>query len=76
MTGVQTCALPICLPAPLVDRLNRETGDILRSAAMREKFGPQDVILLPGKPDELSHRIQTELPLFSKIARTAGIEPE
>jgi tripartite-type tricarboxylate transporter receptor subunit TctC len=67
---------PARLPAPIVDRLNRETGEILRLAIMREKFAAQDVVLLPGRPDELTQRVKTELPLFTKIARNAGIEAE
>jgi tripartite-type tricarboxylate transporter receptor subunit TctC len=67
---------PARLPAPILQRLNRETTEVLRSAAMREKFAPQDVVLLPGSPDELTNRIKTETPLFTKIARNAGIEPD
>jgi tripartite-type tricarboxylate transporter receptor subunit TctC len=67
---------PTRLPAPIVDRLNRDTGEILRSAPMREKFGPQDVVLLPGRPEEVTNRVKAEIPLFTKIARNAGIEPE
>ncbi len=67
---------PARLPRPLVERLNRETGELLRLGAMKEKFGPQDVVLLPGRPEEVTERIKAELPLFSKIAKDAGIEPE
>jgi tripartite-type tricarboxylate transporter receptor subunit TctC len=67
---------PTRLTAPIVDRLNRDTGEILRSAPMREKFGPQDVVLLPGRPEEVTNRVKAEIPLFTKIARNAGIEPE
>jgi tripartite-type tricarboxylate transporter receptor subunit TctC len=67
---------PARLPAPIVDRLNRETGEVLRSAAMREKYGVQDVVLLPGRPEELTERVKAELPLFTRVARNAGIEPE
>jgi tripartite-type tricarboxylate transporter receptor subunit TctC len=67
---------PARLPAPILERLNRETTGVLRSAAMREKFGPQDVVLLPGRPEEVTNRIKTEMPLFTEIARNAGIKPE
>lgn len=67
---------PARLPRPLVERLNRETSEVLRLASMREKFAAQDVILLPGKPEDLTERVRNEAPIFAKIARDAGIEPD
>jgi tripartite-type tricarboxylate transporter receptor subunit TctC len=67
---------PAKLPRALVERLNHETGEVLRLASMKEKFGAQDVVLLPGRPEEVTDRIRAEMPVFSKIAKDAGIEPE
>jgi hypothetical protein len=53
-----------------------ETGEILRSRALREKFAELDVELSPSTPEELAERVRSEIPVFTKAMRDAGIEPE
>jgi tripartite-type tricarboxylate transporter receptor subunit TctC len=67
---------PAKLPRSIVDRLNRDVGEILRSAALREKFEPVDIVLAPSTPEELTERVRTEIPLFAKAMKDAGVEPE
>lgn len=67
---------PARLPRAIVDRLNREVGEILRQPAAREKFTAMDLLLSPGTPEALSDRVKTEIPLFARVVREAGIEPE
>lgn len=67
---------PAGLPRAIVDRLNRETGDMLRSPAVREKFAASNIELMASTPEELSERIRREIPVFTKAVRDAGIEPE
>ena len=67
---------PARLPRPIIDRLNRETGEILRLPAVRDKFVSMDILLSPGTPEALSERVRNEIPMFAKVVRDAGIELE
>ena len=67
---------PAKLPRPIVDRLNREVGEILRLASMRDKYDPQDIVLSASTPEELTERVRTEIPMFAKAMKDAGVEPE
>jgi tripartite-type tricarboxylate transporter receptor subunit TctC len=69
-------SVPAGVPRPIVDRLNREVGDLLRSSATREKFAASNIEFIPSTPDEMDERIRTEIPVFMKLMRDAGIEPE
>jgi tripartite-type tricarboxylate transporter receptor subunit TctC len=69
-------AAPAGVPQPIIDRLNREVGDMLRLPSTREKFALYDIELISSTPDEMRERIRSEIPLWSKVMRAAGIEPE
>ncbi|MFM9971344.1 MAG: Bug family tripartite tricarboxylate transporter substrate binding protein [Burkholderiales bacterium] len=69
-------AAPARLPRVIVDRLNRETGEILRLPAVQEKFAVMDLLLVPGTPEALTERVRREIPMFAKVVREAGIDPE
>ena len=49
---------------------------LLRSGALREKFAGSGLEWLPGTPEEMNERIRAEYPVWQKVMRTAGIEPE
>jgi tripartite-type tricarboxylate transporter receptor subunit TctC len=67
---------PAGLPQPIVDRLNRETGEILRSASIRERFAKDDLEPRPGTPQAFDARIRADLPLWTRTMRDAGLMPE
>jgi tripartite-type tricarboxylate transporter receptor subunit TctC len=67
---------PAGVPRPIIDRLNRETGAMLNSSAMREKFAASNIELMASTPEELSARVRKEIPMFTKAMRDAGIDPE
>ena len=69
-------SVPAGVSRPIIDRLNREVGDLLRSPATREKFAASNIELIASTPDEMDERVRTEIPLFMKLMRDAGIEPE
>lgn len=60
----------------VIDRLNREVGMLLRSAAARDKFAGSDIELFPSTPEEMNERIHREIPIFTKLMRDAGLKPE
>ena len=69
-------SVPAGVPRPIIERLNREIGDLLRSPSARDKFAASNIELLPSTPEEMEERVRSEIPLFRKLMRDAGIEPE
>jgi tripartite-type tricarboxylate transporter receptor subunit TctC len=67
---------PAALPRPIIDRLNREVGAILRTSSVREKFAFSGMGMTPSTPEELGARLRADLPIWTKIMRDAGIQPE
>jgi tripartite-type tricarboxylate transporter receptor subunit TctC len=67
---------PANLPRPIIERLNREVGDILRTPAMQEKFAAAGIEITPSSPEELAERIRADLPYWRNVMRDAGIQPE
>jgi tripartite-type tricarboxylate transporter receptor subunit TctC len=67
---------PANLPRPIVERLNRETVSFLRNKETIEKFATDNIDLLPGAPDQLVARVRSEIPLWTKVMRAAGVHPE
>ncbi len=67
---------PAGLPPRIVERLNRETHEIVRSAAIRERFAADGLEPRPGTPQEFDARIRADLPLWTKTMREAGLQQE
>jgi tripartite-type tricarboxylate transporter receptor subunit TctC len=67
---------PAKVPRPIIERLNREVGEILRTQALKEKFAAAGIDITPSSPEELGERIRADLPYWTKIMRDAGIQPE
>ncbi len=71
--GLQTTA---GVPRPIIERLNREIGDWIRMPETRKLADQFSLDLVSSTPEEMSERIKRELPIFTKVIRSAGIEPE
>jgi tripartite-type tricarboxylate transporter receptor subunit TctC len=67
---------PAGVPRPIIDRLNREVGDYLRLPATYDKFSSAGYEFMPSTPEEMTERVKSELPMWTKVMRAAGIEPE
>jgi len=67
---------PAKTPRPILERLNREVGEILRTPALKEKFAAAGIEITPSTPEELGERIRADLPYWRKVMREAGIQPE
>jgi tripartite-type tricarboxylate transporter receptor subunit TctC len=67
---------PAGLPRPIVDRLNREVGELMRAPETRKKLAPLGIKLIPGTPEELSEHIRKDGSYWTKVIRDARIEPE
>ena len=69
-------AVPAGTARPIVDRLNAELRLMLSAPATAQKMLAAGIDLTPSTPEEMAERIRTDLPLWAKIVRDAGIEPE
>jgi tripartite-type tricarboxylate transporter receptor subunit TctC len=67
---------PAKVPRPIIEQLNREVAEILRTPALKEKFAAAGIDITPSTPEELGRRIRDDLPYWTKIMRDAGIQPE
>jgi tripartite-type tricarboxylate transporter receptor subunit TctC len=72
--GLQTVA---GTPRQIIDRLNQEVVQWLKSADAKEKLADKfSLEMTPSTPEEMAERIRREIPVFMKVMRDAGIEPE
>jgi tripartite-type tricarboxylate transporter receptor subunit TctC len=72
--GLQTVA---GTPRQIIDRLNQEVVQWLKSADAKEKLADKfSLEMTPSMPEEMAERIRREIPVFMKVMRDAGIEPE
>ena len=60
-------------PVDVIERLNRETNDILRQPEMREKFLAQGFEPARGSPAEFATFIGGEIVKWAQVVRAAGI---
>ncbi|MFM9970276.1 MAG: Bug family tripartite tricarboxylate transporter substrate binding protein [Burkholderiales bacterium] len=67
---------PANLPRPIIERLNRDTVSFLRNRETIEKSAADNIDLLPGSPEQLVARVRSEIPLWTKVMRAAGVQPE
>jgi tripartite-type tricarboxylate transporter receptor subunit TctC len=67
---------PAGTPRPIIERLNWEVGEVLRTRALKEKFSAAGIDIAPSTPEELGERIRADLPYYGKLMREAGIQPE
>jgi tripartite-type tricarboxylate transporter receptor subunit TctC len=67
---------PAGMNRTIVERLHREAAAMQKSKPVIDRFAKVGAEMLPGTPEELTSRIRQELPVFSRIMRQAGIQPE
>jgi tripartite-type tricarboxylate transporter receptor subunit TctC len=63
-------------PKPIIAKLNREIGDILRAPETQETFLKQGVAATPGTPEELGEWVKSELVKWTPIIQAAGIKAD
>lgn len=67
---------PAKLPAPIVERVNRETVAILGSPAVRDRFAKDGLEPRPSTPQAFDAVIRADLPVWTKTMRAAGVPVE
>ena len=63
-------------PKPIIDRLNRDIGEFLKLPATRTRFNDLSLDVVYSTPEQMTARLKSDLPLITKVMRTAGIQPE
>jgi len=63
-------------PAAIVDRLNKELNDVLRSPEVREHLAASGVTPAGGTPEELSAMIKRESAKWKKVIEVSGATAE
>jgi tripartite-type tricarboxylate transporter receptor subunit TctC len=65
---------PAGTPEPILRRLSREIGEILKVPAMQEAYAQHGVDVEYGTPEELSARIGGDIAAYRSVVAKAGIE--
>jgi len=63
-------------PRPIVMKLNREIGDILRNPETREAILKQGIETTPSTPEELGAWVKAELARWTPIIQATGIKAD
>jgi len=63
-------------PRPIVMKLNREIGDILRTPETREAILKQGIETTPSTPEELGAWVRAELARWTPIIQATGIKAD
>jgi len=63
-------------PRPIVMKLNREIGDILRNPESREAILKQGIETTPSTPEELGAWVKNELARWTPIIQATGIKAD
>jgi tripartite-type tricarboxylate transporter receptor subunit TctC len=63
-------------PRPIVMKLNREIGDILRNPETREAILKQGIETTPSTPEELGEWVKNELARWTPIIQATGIKAD
>jgi tripartite-type tricarboxylate transporter receptor subunit TctC len=67
-------AAPGGMPRPIIDRLNREVGDILKLPDIRDKLAMVGNIPMPSTPEQMQDHIERDAARWSRIVEIKGIE--
>jgi len=65
---------PAGTPAPIVERLNRETVRVMALPEVRKRLTDLGLDIITGTPAEFSAAMEREIPRWAKVIRQAGIK--
>ena len=68
--------VPAATPKFIIDRLNREMGKLLQSAAIKEQFSVQGLEPAPSSPQEFGAYLKTEVGKWGKVIKASGARPD
>lgn len=68
--------MPAGAPAAIVNRLNRELNEILKTADARDALLVQGIEPEPGSPEALTQRLRTDTDKWRSVVTQAGVKTE
>ncbi|MSQ58937.1 MAG: tripartite tricarboxylate transporter substrate binding protein [Betaproteobacteria bacterium] len=68
--------VPAKTPKPIVAQLNAEINRMLASKDIQVRFNAQGVEVVGGPPEKLASHLRSEIELWGKLVKSAGIKPE
>jgi tripartite-type tricarboxylate transporter receptor subunit TctC len=63
-------------PAPIINRLNVEIGQIMKLPDVQEKYAGLGVFPMHTAPERVLELVRIESPQMAKVLKAAGVEPE
>ena len=63
---------PAGTPAPIVDRLSREIGEVLRLPEVTQRLNTMGFEVIGTTPDAFSTHIRTEVAKWAKLVKDSG----
>jgi tripartite-type tricarboxylate transporter receptor subunit TctC len=67
-------AAPVGTPRPIIERLNREVGEILKLPDVRDKLAMVANIPMPSTPEQMQDHVERDAARWSRIVEIKGIE--
>jgi tripartite-type tricarboxylate transporter receptor subunit TctC len=69
-------AAPVGTPAPIINRLNTELGQIVKLPDVQQKYTGLGLFPMHTTPERVLEMVRLESPQMAKVLKAAGIEPE
>jgi tripartite-type tricarboxylate transporter receptor subunit TctC len=63
-------------PQPIVDKLQAAINQVVQSDAVRQKYAATGFVVPPAGPQHYTAFIKSELDLWTRVIKTAGIKPQ
>jgi tripartite-type tricarboxylate transporter receptor subunit TctC len=67
---------PKNLPRPIVDRINGDLNNILKTKDMQEKLAGDGVSAAGGTPEQFGATIKKDIDTWRRVVQKAGVKPE
>ncbi|VTU46102.1 tripartite tricarboxylate transporter substrate binding protein [Variovorax sp. PBL-E5] len=67
---------PAGLPAPIVNRLNKEIDSVLKEPEVLQAMRIQYLTPMPGSADKMRDLVRKDLAYWAAAAKVAGVQPE
>jgi tripartite-type tricarboxylate transporter receptor subunit TctC len=75
-TGTQMWLAPAGTPRAVVNRINSEVARILGLPDIRQRLESYDFQIVTSTPEELDRMLRTDIEVFARITKEAGLRPQ
>jgi tripartite-type tricarboxylate transporter receptor subunit TctC len=67
---------PAGTPKDIIAKLNAEVTKVLTAESVKERLATLGLVVVAGKPEEMSEVMKTALQVRGELVKAAGIQPE